>query len=579
MAHTPLPIINVLSVPTGSPSFEEQRSALLSSFSEKVPVGYHIPRHYTTDPPKNVTSIPRDCGILTPEELKITENYDATALAEAIAARKYTAVAVATAFSKRAIICHQISCCLTEWMPELALKQAKALDDHLARTGKTVGPLHGVPVSIKQHIPLAQTSSDMGFLATRVNNTEDALLVDILRKLGAVFYVKTNRKFELFVHQWSTEHRLKNHLEPQGIMHLETDGYLGRTLNPHNINLSSGGSSGGEAALVALRGSILGVGTDIGGSIRAPAGFVGIYGFKPTARTLPMRDCVYGPFPAELNILGSIGPMCHSLRDVDLFMHAILGQEPHIRDPLVVPIPWTGLSTNIGVSSSRRLKVGIMMDEGVVRPQPPVVRALLQAKEVLAASPLIEVKPYRGYKVDEGTTLARKIYTQGGSKGIADLCEASGEPVHFLSEVGPETTQAKDAYGVATYRYLRDKYRTEFSDDWAAQDVDVILSPVYPGPAPPHDTATGFYCNYTSLWNLVDCPGIVFPTSVRAGAKGSEQYSSSKAWNSLDAHMRKLWEENDYEGAPVALQLVARKHYDNFLIGAVEVLRPVLDLA
>lgn len=78
-----------------------------------------------------------------------------------------------------------------------------------------------------------------GFVATRYQDEEDAHLVAILRDLGAVFYCKTN--------------------QPQAIMHLETISPYGRTLNPYNINLSAGGSSGGEAALIALRGSILGM--------------------------------------------------------------------------------------------------------------------------------------------------------------------------------------------------------------------------------------------------------------------------------------------------------------------------------
>ena len=359
-------------------------------------------------------------------------------------------------------------------------------------------------------------------------------------------------------------------------MHLETDGYLGRTLNPHNIKLSPGGSSGGESALIALRGSLLGVGTDIGGSIRGPAGFVGIYGFKPTAYTLPMRDFINGGFPAELNILGSVGPMCHSLRDVDLFMHGILSQEPHIQDPRVIPIPWTGLKTNISMSPTRRLKVGIMMDDGVVQPQPPVVRALLQVKEKLEASSLVEVKPYRAYKVEEGTTLIKKMYYPDGGQSIRDLCEASGEPLCALTVDGIADAEVKDAYGITKYRVLRDAFRTDFSEDWASQDVDVILCPMHVGPAAAHETAT--YWSYTAIWNLVDCPGMVFPTSVRAGPKGTEPYADSTAWNSKDAHVRKLWEENDYEGAPIALQLVGRKHYDNMLMGALELLKEELNL-
>ena len=109
MPSRPFPLIQTLPVPKGTAAFEERRAKILQDFIDKVPEEYYIPQHYIVSPPRDVTSIPRDCGILTAQELEITETYDATGLAEAIAARKYTAVEVATAFSKRAIICDQIS--------------------------------------------------------------------------------------------------------------------------------------------------------------------------------------------------------------------------------------------------------------------------------------------------------------------------------------------------------------------------------------------------------------------------------------------------------------------------------------
>ncbi|KAH0286420.1 amidase [Aureobasidium namibiae CBS 147.97] len=555
---TQLPIIQTLPVPAGSADFEQKRALALEEFASKVPVEYRIPRHYIESPPKDVTPIPRECGILDDIELDITEQYDATALAHAIAAGKLTAVSVAKAFIKRSIICHQISNCLTQWMPELALKRAQELDNYFSRTGKTMGPLHGVPISVKQHIPLADTDSDMGFLATKAHNPQDSLLVAILRSLGAVFYCKT--------------------AQPQGIMHIETDGYHGRTLNPHNINLSPGGSSGGEAALIALRGSILGVGTDIGGSIRVPAGFVGIYGFKPTAYTLPMREFVNGAFPAELNILPSTGPMCTSLRDVDLFMHGILSQQPYIQDPRVVPLPWKGLGTDLQVSKTNRLKVGIMFNDGVVQLQPPVLRALLEAQKFLQVSPLVEIKPYKVPSIHEILGMTSKMYVPDGGHSVRQVCEISGEPLHHLTEFNLEGLEPVDAYGIAKLRVSRDAFRIAFSEDWAAQDVDVILSPLHVGPAAAHDTAK--YLAYSALWNILDCPAIAFPTSTKVGKKGTEHYAAGdeKPWNELDAHVRALWEEHDYEGAPISLQLSARKHHDGMLIAALDMMRDVLEL-
>lgn len=558
MASRSYPLIQTLPVPKGTDAFEARRAEIIKTFVEKVPEEYYIPQHYIENPPKNVTSIPRDCGILTPEELEITENYDALGLAEAIAARKYTASAVATAFSKRAIICDQISCCLSQWLPEMAQAQAKALDEHLARTGKTVGPLHGAPISVKQHVALAGTYSDMGFVCTRVFDEEDSQMIAIFRKLGAVFYVKTN--------------------QPQALMHLESDSHFGRVLNPYNIGLSAGGSTGGEAALIALRGSVLGIGTDIGGSVRGPAGKCGIYGYKPTSYTLPMDGFLKCGFPAELNVLASTGPLCRSLRDMEAFVRLILEQKPHLLDPNLTAVPWTGLKTPIEVTTDRPMKIGVMMNDGVIEPQPPVRRAMEWAVKRLETSPLLDLKTFKPYRAADAMSLIRKMYWPDGGKAVCEAAEASGEPIHFLTKEilkdaqGPPLSVAE----VMDLRVKRDQYRRQFAKDWAKQDVDFVLCPMFVGPAPAHDTS--LYWNYTALWNILDCPGVIFPTPIKAGKKGWEVYASDVSLGEKDDHVREMWDTHDYEGAPIALQLVARKHYDNFLFGALDVLQGPLNL-
>lgn len=253
-----LAVVQPRSPSRGTPEYEKKRAELLKSLAEKVPDELRLPATLINDPPLDVSTVPSTCNILTVKEVEITEDYDAVGLAEAIASKKFTAVDVAAAFAKRAIIAHQLTCCLTQWFMDEALKQAKELDDYLDKTGKTMGPLHGVPISIKEHMPIAGTISSQGCIASTFLDSEDSHMVGMLRAMGAVFYCKTN--------------------QPQAIMHLETTSHYGRTLNPFNIHLSAGGSSGGEGALVAMKGSILGVGTDIGGSIRCPSAFCGIYG-------------------------------------------------------------------------------------------------------------------------------------------------------------------------------------------------------------------------------------------------------------------------------------------------------------
>jgi amidase len=138
---------------------------------------------------------------------------------------------------------------VTELLPSRTLDRAQALDRHLKlNPGKPVGPLHGLPVSIKGSIAFKGLRMHTGWISWWDNDRPDldALVIEILENAGAIFHARTT--------------------VPQGMMQLETHSNLfGITANPYNSELSSGGSSGGEAALVCMRGSVLGVGSDIGG--------------------------------------------------------------------------------------------------------------------------------------------------------------------------------------------------------------------------------------------------------------------------------------------------------------------------
>jgi len=155
---------------------------------------------------------------------------------------------------------------LTEILFPEALARAKFLDEHLEKTGQVIGPLHGLPISLKDCMITPPHPSSIGMACYANEATkpgEETILVGILSKLGAVFYVKTTT--------------------PTAMMMMETTSNVwGETNGAYHSGTSSGGSSGGEGVLLAMRGSPLGVGTDIGGSIRIPSAFNGLYGLKPT---------------------------------------------------------------------------------------------------------------------------------------------------------------------------------------------------------------------------------------------------------------------------------------------------------
>ncbi|KAG5813994.1 hypothetical protein H9Q74_003137 [Fusarium xylarioides] len=552
MSSKIVPVIQPVPLQAGPPEYEALRTSILEEFGSTVPDELRLPKSLIDNPPKNVTSIPKTCGILTDKEIDITENYDATALAAAIASRKFTSVAVVSAFAKRAIIAHQLTCCLTQWWFEKAVLAAQLLDQYQDNTGMTCGPLHGVPVSIKEHMPVRNQWSNVGYLATRKFDTESCQMVNILGDAGAVLFCKTN--------------------QPQSIMHLETTSPWGRTLNPHNINLSAGGSTGGEAALIALRGSVLGIGTDIGGSVRGPAGFCGIYGLKTTSYLFPQKDFLPGGFGAELNVLCSAGPMCTSLGDVGLLMSIVSGSRPWLKDPRLVPLHWTGRLTE-----NKPLKIGLMINDGLITPQPPVTRALEWAARELRSKGF-DVKPFQPYGMAEVMNGIRRAYWPDGGKTVKEYLAATKEPMNTLTKwiIQDAEGPGLDANGVLKLRVERDDFRCRFAEHWESQDVDFVICPVFVGPACSHETA--LYWNYTALWNYVDYPGIVIPTPIKAGAKGTETYPPNLApLSKEEEQVRTFWEDGDFEGAPINLQVVARKYYDNDLFAAVTEIDKVIN--
>ncbi|KIV80887.1 hypothetical protein PV11_08354 [Exophiala sideris] len=180
---------------------------------------------------KDVSEVPETCGILSPRELEITGSPDACFILEMLHSRQWSSEEVTVAFCKRAAIAHQLVNCLTEICFDEAIGQARAVDAQLERTGKLVGPLHGLPFSVKEHVNVAGLRSTMGYCSLAENIAQqDALIVRDLKAAGAIVFVKTTM--------------------PVTAMVLETVSNLfGRTTNPRNRHLGAGGSSGGEGPL------------------------------------------------------------------------------------------------------------------------------------------------------------------------------------------------------------------------------------------------------------------------------------------------------------------------------------------
>jgi amidase len=370
-----------------------------------------------------------------------------------------------------------------------ARAEAQAADAALAR-GESRGPLHGVPVTIKDCYLTAGLTSTGGTLGRADYVPEqDATAVARLRTAGAIVLGKTNC--------------------PEFCLAYETDNLVyGRSNNPYDLARVPGGSSGGEAATIAAGGSPLGLGTDGGGSIRLPSHFCGIAGIKPTTGRVP----VTGIFPAWAGILeptNAAGPMARRVEDLILALPIVAG--PDGRDPLAIGMP-------LGAPAAVRLdglRVAMHTDNGVVAPTPETIAAVEVAAKALAEAGC-QVEQAAPAALAEAPDLFMGIYCIDEAQLYRDYLEEAGtrHPHPMLA----------GALELFSQQPMNGKQAARLLLRWGAyrkamlafmQDYDAILCPVNAHPALPHGTTfekiMGF--SYTFAFNLTGWPGAV----VRAG--------------------------------------------------------------
>ena len=166
-------------------------------------------------------------------------------------------------------------------------------------------------------------------------------------------------------------------------MMMETNNHVwGETRSPIHTGTSAGGSSGGEAALIAMRGSPLGIGTDIGGSILIPAAWTHLYGLKPSAGRFPTWKTRSG-IPGQEFVLATNGPMARDLETLQLYCSSVLSDEVKVwsMDSKCLPMPWR---KDVLQPSGRKLRLGILgSHDGAVTCHPPVERALRMTRQAL----------------------------------------------------------------------------------------------------------------------------------------------------------------------------------------------------
>jgi amidase len=370
-------------------------------------------------------------------------------------------------------------------------------------TGEALGPLHGVPMSIKSSLDVTGLRCESGTLLRAGHVAEkDAPLVVRLRQAGAIVLGVTN--------------------SPELLMAWETDNLIyGRTNNPWDLARTSGGSSGGEAAAIAAGMSAGGVGSDGGGSIRVPAHFSGICGLKPTPGRVPAT----GHFPVSAGpfaLIGVVGPMARTVADLKALFEVMQGPDDGDTCAARVPLCWPS------EEEARKLRIGYFEDDGRT-PVTPEIREAVRVAATVLRDAGFQIEPFRPEGLEEARMLWKKFFVVAGGMLIEPMFrgrehELSPMLKQFLEWSAAEPQLTADSLLAAWIG--RDLVRSRVLEQM--RNYPILLCPAAAIPAFRHgerswniDGKTVEYLDawsYTEWFNLLGNPGVVVP--VRHSAEG-----------------------------------------------------------
>ena len=453
-------------------------------------------------------------------------------------------------------------------MDETALAAADPLDARRAR-GEDVGALGGLPITIKENIEVAGTPSTLGVESRRAyRGKTDAVTVRLLKEQGAIPIGKTNI--------------------PQTLIAMETTNHVyGTCNNPWAHERTPGGSSGGEAAALASGQSVLGVGTDIGGSVRIPAGYTATVALKPTLNRWSNRGSI-GLLAGQELVRSQIGPMARCVDDLVLLFRAIDTPRHAALDPECAPIT---MGDPAGVAV-RGIRVGVYEDDGYVTPCATSRRAVREAAEILrrAGATIVEFTPPHasehyllmaaglsadGMEVMDAAlgkdpviapvALNRRLGSSPRAllRQLSRLARAAGEKrlADILAVAGKKSVA--EVWGLARERTAMQR---DELDAWNAERLDLVLCPATATPAPQHGSTGDFTAAavYTTRYNLLNLPAGVLPiTRVRA----DETERREKA-DRLDKKVAQI--QRGSAGLPIGVQLVGRPWREEVVLAAMK---------
>ena len=416
-------------------------------------------------------------------------------------------VDVLRAYGKVAVAAHAKTTCLTEVMFKEAEQWANT-DVNLQ------GPLAGLPVSLKDSINVGGFDTSVGYSRNTFDPVpKDGVLVRLLKEAGAIPFVKTNLPITLLSFE-------------------STNDVWGRCRNPHNDKYSPGGSTGGEGALLAFGGSRIGIGSDVAGSVRAPAHFSGCYSLRCSTGRWPKAGVKTSMLGQE-GIASVFSPMTRTLSDLAYFSREFVKLKPWRLDQSVHPIEWREDAAQ-EVRDQKRLKIGVMRTDGVIDPSPACARALQETVQALKQDghEVFDVQPpdtYEAFKVasvllnSDGCRTFRSFFRPGEwmDPGAGQLSRVMSlfRPVRYLWYLWVKYVRRdevwagligswyeKSAFEQWQWVAKRDAYKQRFHEWWTEDaKMDFLLTPPNATPAVPHDGMRDAVssCGYTFIFNLV----------------------------------------------------------------------------
>lgn len=405
--------------------------------------------------------------------------------------------------------------------------QAITLQQQAAIGRTSIGPLHGLPVSIKSSIATAGYRCEIGstLLCGQISET-DAEAVARLRRAGALILGTTNC--------------------PEFLMSYETENRLhGRTRNPWDLERTSGGSSGGESAAIAAGMSAAGLGSDSGGSVRLPAHFTGICSLKPTPGRIPGRGHL-PPCNGPFGVLGAIGPMARTIEDVKLIFETLSGQD--VMDPVSYP----SAIRNPAEEELRSHTIGYFEEDGLVPVTEETRKAIQDGVRVLKKAGF-RLEPFRPQELESLRKLWWKCFVQCGAMLYQPMIrgrEAELSPIFLEFLEIARLSGELDGEDVLQLWTDMDVERGRMLEEM--QRYSVLLCPVASIPAFRHGERS---------WDIGGRK-VAYLDAVR----------HTQWWNVLGAPATVIPIRRTTRGLPIGVQIVARPHEDEVALGIASVL-------